>query len=139
MRFFLTMMILSVSVGCSSKDGPDLAAATGQVIRDGQPLAGAVVEFYPDKGRRSAAITDEDGYFEMLYTPKEPGVIPGGHTVRFQVPGKSIPPEKLSKMSEYDRQQAIQRYSSPVTIKYEERVEVDPKGSEFTFDLTGKS
>jgi hypothetical protein len=137
-RTLCVMTLCLLSAACSSKsDLPPLIEVTGQVIQDGQPLADAVVEFYPTSGKRSVAFTDEEGKFELLYDKDVKGAVAGSHTVNFMVPPKTV--KKIDpKFNDYEKKQAEQRYGEPAPIKYEEHVVVDKDHTTFTFDLTKK-
>jgi len=68
--------------GCGGNDGPELASVSGVVKLDGAPLKEAYVTFVPETGRPSYGGTDENGYYELVYTQDKPGAVPGTHTVR---------------------------------------------------------
>jgi hypothetical protein len=57
--------VLFVS-GCGG--GPGLGNVSGKVTLDGQPLAGALVEFQPSEGRGSIGSTDAQGVYKLSYT-----------------------------------------------------------------------
>ncbi|MFH1920282.1 MAG: carboxypeptidase-like regulatory domain-containing protein [Planctomycetota bacterium] len=73
--------------GCGSSDG--LATVKGKVTLNGQPLEGAIVEFQPviAGGAPSAGKTDANGRYELMYTFKTPGAMPGDHTVSIRTGG----------------------------------------------------
>jgi len=74
-------MLLALVLGCSSGDQPPLGRVRGKVTLDGQPLAGATIMFMPQQGRRSRAITNSDGSYELSYTRDTKGAVAGSHTV----------------------------------------------------------
>jgi hypothetical protein len=88
--------VLFVS-GCGG--GPGLGNVSGKVTLDGQPLAGALVEFQPSEGRGSIGSTDAQGVYKLSYTENSQGAVLGKHTVRItmaddeeeQKPGGKIP------------------------------------------------
>jgi hypothetical protein len=80
-------MILSVIpalaiTGCGGPAGPAVYPVSGVVLRNGQPLPDVNVEFMPEKGRPSAATTDEDGKFVLEYIEGTQGALAGNHKIR---------------------------------------------------------
>ncbi len=75
-------------VGCSSNPGYELAATSGTETLDGEPLAGAVVNFQPlttgDKvlGPGSVGRADASGRFSLTTVDDKPGAWVGVHKVR---------------------------------------------------------
>lgn len=69
-------------IGCGGANGPAVYPVTGVILRDGQPLADANVEFLPDKGRPSAGSTDKDGKFVLEYIKGTRGALKGSHKIR---------------------------------------------------------
>jgi hypothetical protein len=68
------MAVLAVSVGCSSRELPELAPVTGKVTLDGDPLPQLLVSFYPQSGGRpGTGVTDLEGNYELTYTDGEKG------------------------------------------------------------------
>lgn len=64
--------------GCGQgASGLNIAPVTGQVTLNGQPLPGAMVEFIPEQGRPSVAITNQEGAYELNFTSTEKGAIVG--------------------------------------------------------------
>jgi len=79
--FSVAIAITFVSwVGCS--DSPSLGEVSGTVTLDGQPYANAQVEFAPQEGRPSSGVTDENGQYELTFSPDAKGALLGKHTVR---------------------------------------------------------
>lgn len=71
-------------LGCGSSNVPDLNTVEGTVTMDGKPLPNAQVIFSPtgtEGGRPAAAITDEDGYYQLEYSPGNYGATPGAYRV----------------------------------------------------------
>ncbi len=89
-------LVLAVSLGgCSKGGGVKTYPASGVVTFKGQPLAKAVVTFFPASGRPVAGMTDEKGEFTLL-----PGAVPGPQKVAIGEPAVemkegdySVPPE----------------------------------------------
>ncbi len=84
--FLLGLPLLPV--GCSSNAGYELAPTSGTVTLDGEPLAGAVVNFQPmtsgDKqlGPGSVGRADASGRFSLTTVDDDPGAWVGVHKVR---------------------------------------------------------
>jgi hypothetical protein len=76
--------------GCGPK-GPDVVKVRGTITKGGQPVSHMVVQFYPEKGRPSAARTDDKGYYELEFSEEIPkGAVPGKHNVSLQVIQENI-------------------------------------------------
>lgn len=73
-------LLLLVALGCGAS-GPRLYPVTGRVVlKDGKPVAGAVVEFAAADGSGARGKTDADGRFE-LSTGGRKGAAAGPHRV----------------------------------------------------------
>jgi hypothetical protein len=75
------------AAGCS-KSGK-VVPVSGTVKLNGRPYKNAVVSFQPmgnqdnpNPGRGSAAITDENGHYSLVYDGEKPGALVGKHRVR---------------------------------------------------------
>ncbi|MBA2113117.1 carboxypeptidase regulatory-like domain-containing protein [Bremerella alba] len=84
-RFAATAMVaitLIGLVGCGS--GSDVVPVSGTVTLDGDPLADALVSFYPqEEGKRfSTGTTDASGHYELVYTNDQNGAAIGKHIVK---------------------------------------------------------
>jgi hypothetical protein len=80
---------LLVALGCSR--GPQFVAVSGRVTLDGEPLAGASVQFSPvappgsveAPGPGSTGVTDADGRYTLTVVGGDrPGAVTGEHQVR---------------------------------------------------------
>lgn len=78
----LTCLALLLQCGCGGSDLPELGYVEGYVKLDGKPLPNVVLTFQPDKARPSYGRTDEDGWYELIYTDDNPGAVIGNHIVR---------------------------------------------------------
>jgi hypothetical protein len=58
---------------------------TGTATRHGKPVPDLVINFAPEKGLRSYALTDQNGQFRMVYTNGQGGVLMGTHKVWVQL------------------------------------------------------
>ncbi|NLX96310.1 MAG: carboxypeptidase regulatory-like domain-containing protein [Rhodopirellula sp.] len=125
----LPLAALLLLPGCSGGGGgdvPDLAAVTGVVTLDGQPLADANVEFAPAAGRPSVGKSGPDGRYTLEYTSDHPGAMIGAHTVRISTGGYSDAgpvPEKLPP-----------RYHENTELK----ADVKAGSNEINFELSSK-
>ncbi len=77
------LMALLVAIsGCSDSDRPDMGEVVGTVTRNGVPLVGAEVEFYPvGEAAPSYGKTDSQGRFELYYSTGPRGAAIGQHKV----------------------------------------------------------
>lgn len=121
------LILVGTCCGCGP-DTPPLGEVHGVVTNNGTPVAGASVRFIPEKGRPSTATTDEDGGFELRYTPEASGALLGEHRVLITPGAKAygtgaVPGEPLSIPP------------PPEPVELAETVTVKPGKNEFQFDL----
>ena len=126
--FSLLCLIPLLTAGCRD-GGPELGAVSGTIKLDDEPLADAEVEFQPGPGGSpSYGKTDENGYYELKYSPEKAGAMVGEHLVRISTFGyKRGPNDRPIHVPErvppkYNEQSALTR-------------EVKPGHNEFDFDL----
>jgi hypothetical protein len=74
-------MLLVLMAGCGTS-GPQMAAVSGTVTLDGNPVSDAIVEFTPEKGRPSRGVTDDAGRYDLSYTQDQMGAVVGVHKVK---------------------------------------------------------
>ncbi|MEW4487030.1 hypothetical protein AB1L42_03065 [Thalassoglobus sp. JC818] len=123
----LLLAIPLLSLGCGS--GIDLGVVKGQVTKEGQPVAGAIVEFIPDNGRTSTAITKSDGTYELDYDDFKGAVI-GTHRVQITAGVPSV------EASEDDSNPTPPPMAAPPqVIKIEKKFEVASGENTFDFNL----
>lgn len=67
----------------SGGDHPPMGYVTGNVTLDGKPLPRVMVAFFPEKGRPSTGVADEQGNYELKYTRQVVGTKIGPSTVHF--------------------------------------------------------
>lgn len=108
MKTFLKLGIVTCSIcilltGCGEKikDAPKTGTVTGVVTLEGNPVAGATVEFFPDnekstRGPQSTGITDETGNYELTTSGNVQGAVVGFHKVTVNCP----PPPGQSSTSD---------------------------------------
>lgn len=78
------LMAVSFVVGCGGvDDAPEVAPVSGTVTLGGEPLPGAMVKFIPQQegGVPSFGRTDENGWYELIYSRAENGAMLGEHRV----------------------------------------------------------
>jgi len=114
--------------GCGS-DGPERGIVTGKVTLNGAPLPGADVEFQPEEGSPSYAMTDDKGRYDLMYTRDKRGAMVGEHTVRIVTPTTSTDPEGNQVMVP---QQVPPKYNAGSTLTRD----VKPGKNKFDFELT---
>lgn len=93
----LTVMMSMVIAGCGGDQLP-VVPVTGTVTLDGQPLAGALVEFQPydPQGSPSYGSTDDKGKYELAFSHTRKGAWVGEHLVRISTRNENERvPEKL--------------------------------------------
>jgi len=92
------LVVSLTACGGGASDTPTLGQVTGKVTLDGAPLADAFVTFMPEKVRASAATTDSEGKYELIYIRNEKGASIGNHkvTVRKLKDEKETIPKKYS-------------------------------------------
>jgi hypothetical protein len=107
--------------------GPEIGRVYGKVTLGGKPLPKASVQFVPEQARMSAAITDDDGNYELVYSRGTKGAVVGTHTVRVstgvlnnETLGIEAAPELVPA-----------KYNTKTTLKYE----VKPGKNEINLDL----
>lgn len=103
----LALTVTLSACGGAPDDQPKLAPVSGTITMDGAPLSGAFVRFYPTSGRASAAKTDEEGKYELVFIRDEMGAVIGKHTVKistldeendpFGNQGSETVPDKFNK------------------------------------------
>lgn len=79
--FFSSLCLLLTGCGGQASDQPDLGTVSGTVTLDGEPLAGAMLVFSPEKGRSSMAITNDEGQYDLIYIGDTRGAKLGPHKI----------------------------------------------------------
>jgi hypothetical protein len=69
-------------LGCS--DGPKIVRVSGTVTRAGKPVPHLHLNFLPETGRPSWALTDENGHYTVHYDREHEGAVVGTHKVWVQ-------------------------------------------------------
>ena len=124
-NFFLVATLCCVLVGCDA--GPDIAPVTGVVTQDGEPLAGAMIEFQPDSGAPSYGYTDETGRYEIQYQVDRMGALLGHHYVSVTTAGEKTDPKTDTTINVPES--VPTKYNDPTELEFEVK-----KGKN-TFDI----
>lgn len=104
----LSCLLLS---GCQGGQTANPVPASGVVMYNGEPLAGAYVVFVPEEGPKATATTDADGSFELMTVKEKDGVVPGPCRIAVEkrapldpkdpyVAPKSLIPERYSSIKD---------------------------------------
>lgn len=73
-------------IGCGGPSVP-VGSVSGTVTIDGQPASGVTVSFQPvESGRGSTGVTNEEGYYELVYSASTEGALIGKHKVGIRGP-----------------------------------------------------
>ncbi len=126
--FVVASLIFAAGISGCGPSGPDVVAVSGRITKSGQPVSNMVVQFYPDRGRPSAARTDDDGYYELEFSEEIPkGAVPGPHRVILQVLQESIdePINLADKKYHPQTAQILQRFGNWQTTELKVEVRHD--------------
>ncbi len=129
-KSLIVLVLCTVVSGCSKKkvEGrPDLFPATGVVLQDKTPVAGATVVFMPTSHQyASAGMTDDQGRFQLRTFEPNDGAPAGGYQVTVR---------KFYFVGDVEHQSLPVRYSNPKGSGLTAEIRADGK-NEFVFELT---
>lgn len=108
--------------GCGSSQ---FGGVHGRVTLDGEPLAGATVEFSPEGGSPAYGVTDQDGKYQLLFSSEQQGAPIGTNRVRITSFNEAEPRIKERVPLKYNRKSELTR-------------DVGRGQQEFNFDLSTK-
>ena len=95
-----------LATGCGG-DGPELAGVRGTVRLNNEPVKFAQVTFIPvGPGRSASGLANEDGEYELQYTPSASGALLGPVTVEISTKTVDTPetiPAKYNTKTELRR------------------------------------
>lgn len=78
----LFLAVVVTSIGCGGPDRPELAAVSGKVMFNGQPVEGAEVVFRMEgTSRHATGTTGADGSYKLTTFEPADGAVPGEHSV----------------------------------------------------------
>lgn len=124
---FLLLSTVLLTAGCGGTDGPDLGYVEGTVKMDGKPVPNAVLTFQPENARPSYGRTNEEGWYELVYTDEKLGATVGTHQVR------------ITTGEEGDEDSGVEGQKERIPAKYnvnsELTREVEPADNVIDFDL----
>ena len=126
-----SVVLLLCVTGCFRR-GPELAPVTGTVTLDGEPLAGAQVEFKPMRGNPSYGTTDQLGRYDLKYTKDKSGGVVGSHVVRITTQTTAVDPETGSEI------QVPQRVPERYNDRSQLIRDVKPGENQIRFALTSE-
>lgn len=121
--------------GCGGGvQGPILSPVRGTVTLDGQPLPKARVIFQPSGASASPSIgeTDDTGAFELAFSRRNKGALPGDHVVRITTAG--VVTDAAGKETVVE-EKVPPRYNEKTELKYQ----VKPEANQFAIRLESKS
>lgn len=122
--FLVFGLSLPFATGCASGD---IGTVTGTVTAGGEPLAGAMVKFFPrPEGRMSSAMTDEDGNYELIYSRDQKGAKVGEHMVQITT---------AVETGDYSGTIAKEKLPAKYNLSSELKENVKPGHNEINFDL----
>lgn len=130
LRYLLLAVLLVGVVGCSGRSGVALGTVTGTVTKDGVPVSGAAITFYPEAGRPSSATSDGDGHYSLRFTANENGAIVGKHSVQISYGGSGMPSAPGAPAMG-----RAKRTLSAEEITWPEQVTVEDTSNTIDFDL----
>jgi hypothetical protein len=112
-------------IGCNKKT--NVVEVTGKVTRNGKVVPNLYLNFVPDEGRPSWAMTDDNGDFKLNYDKERDGAQVGTHTVWVQVRGRS--PKEEGELADRvkkspDLQAILEKYGD--AKKSNLRIEITP-------------
>jgi hypothetical protein len=120
-------VLLLVTPGCG-ETRDDLAAVTGNVKLDGQPLPDAIVKFIPQGGKGVVAVgkTDGNGHYYLMASRTAEGASIGQNKVRITTydildqGGKQVPvPEKVPTKYNSETELAVTVESGDNTFDFD--------------------
>jgi len=131
LRRAVLVLLSLLAAGCG---GERLVKVSGTVLRHGKPVPNLVINFTPEKGLRSFALTDENGTFNMVYTAGQQGVLVGTHKVwvRLHTAGSREDKERQKRLAAQQRDpeiaQILKKYgnveTTPLVVEAKEDREI---------------
>jgi hypothetical protein len=131
-RFAVFLLVSLLATGCG---GEKLVKVTGTALRHGKPVPNLAINFTPEKGLRSYALTDENGRFDMVYTNGQEGVLIGTHKVWVQLhtAGSKEDKERQKRLalqrSDPEIAQILRKYgnvaTTPIVVEAKEDREIN--------------
>ena len=127
--YFLSSMFMMGSV-----ERPDLGFVSGRITLDGEPLAGAAIEFRPQAGSQagsekaaSSGRTDEEGNYTLIYVHDVEGAILGEHSIVIRAPSR----EGVRLPNRYNVQSELVREVKPGNNTLDFKLNTDVRDWDF--------
>jgi hypothetical protein len=107
-RHTLLFLLANFALGCG---GERLVPVSGTATCNGKPVPNLVINFVPDSGPKSYAVTDQAGRFEMVCGNGQRGVVAGSHKVwvRLNLLGSKEDPELRKRQAALRAEPAMMR------------------------------
>jgi predicted small lipoprotein YifL len=84
LKFLASSILMGLlAIGCGNK-GPSVVPVSGTVTHSGKPVPNLFINFEPESGRPSWAVSDEQGKFVAKYDSTQDGMVTAKHKVWFQ-------------------------------------------------------
>lgn len=128
------MMLMAMGCG-GAGDRPPVATVTGTVTKGGIPIPMATVQFFPQSGRPSSAMTNESGEFNLIYMQGVEGAVIGKHSVSIIYGGTSEPAAPNSPTKRPKRVSRPKKGSMMQVVKMPQLLEVLPDSNDFQLTL----
>jgi hypothetical protein len=129
--FSLLLLVSFFTTGCGAER---LVSVTGTALRHGKPVPNLVINFAPEKGLRSYALTDQNGRFKMVCSNGQEGVLVGTHKVWVQPHAAGSKEDKehqkrlAAQRNDPEMAQILRKYgnpeTSPITVEAKEDQEI---------------
>ena len=132
-RFVVYALLPLAVVGCGGS-GAGTIPAKGIVTLKGQPLADAVVSFYPAQGRPANGQTNAQGEFSLSTFKPNDGALPGSYQVGITEPAV-MPAEGDYSIPEPKAPRWPVKYTDPKQSGLTAEVKAGAENN-FKFDLT---
>ncbi|MGD9721962.1 MAG: hypothetical protein AB7O59_10390 [Pirellulales bacterium] len=117
-------LALTLAAGCRQPAGPVCFPVSGQVLKNGRPLAEALVAFHPvaqaeDVFPKPSAVTDAEGRFRLMTFTADDGAPAGRYAITVELRATRQVGEELVR----DGPNTLpKRYASPQTSQLEYEV-----------------
>lgn len=85
----LALCLLALFAPGCGRDGPHVVQVKGTVTRGGKAVPKLFLNFWPEKGRPSWGMTDQDGNYTLNYERNRDGAVVGKHKVWVELRGSN--------------------------------------------------